>query len=231
MNRELIITNLCASTEAKENAVAQGLIEKPHVNLFKKHLKGLSDDDLLSLAEQNKVATELPAEDNTSDDEQVESTMLPEWLPSQTEVDTFEGGVASIETAEGTLIRVDTLKSVEDGSLYVVYRFKLANGDRVRTINKMMDKMYRDDVFARGDKFTFRSIEQIQFIGKDGRPVSYYQGIVLESGDERFMQHRDKKTKKDLKFATLNKDTQKEIRDKSATKQADDFLTEFGFLD
>lgn len=231
MNKEQIITNLSASTEAKKTLTEEGTIAKAQKPSIVKHCKGLSDDDLLALAERFNVPTEAVESNESAQEDSNVSTMLAEWNPTITKVDTLTGEEQSLETCVGTLAYT-TEQTRQDGTLYLEYVFKLANGDNVRTSNKLMDAMFKDDVFAIGDTFTFKSIIVSHKVNKTtGRPYRWINGAILEAGDDRFTEHRSKKQKKNLAFAMLNKDTQNEIREQSKTAGAKSFVEQFGLLD
>ena len=231
MNRELIITNLSASTEAKETLASEGTIAKAQIPSIKKHCKTLSDDDLVALAERFNVPTEAVESDESAQEDNNVSTMLPEWKPTTQIVDTLGGGQETIETCVGTLHKTEEVTTL-DGNMNLQYVFKLANGDNCRTQNKLMDKMFLQDVFTIGDEFTFKSITVSHNVNKrTGVPYRWIEGAILETGDDRFTQTRLKQTKKNLRFATLNKDTQNEIREKSSAVGAKAFIDEFGLLD
>lgn len=231
MNRELIITNLSASTEAKKTLNEEGTIAKAQKPSIVKHCKALSDDDLLALAERFNVPTEAVESDESAQEDNNVSTMLAEWNPTMQVVETLGGGQETIETCVGTFHKTEEV-TTKDGNMNLQYVFKLANGDNIRTQNKLMDKMFLADVFAIGDTFTFKSISVTHGVNKrTGVPYRWIEGAILETGDDRFIKFRTAQTKKNLKFATLNKDTQNEIREKSAEVGAKSFIDEFGLLD
>lgn len=230
MNRELIITNLSASTEAKNQLQAEGTIDKATIPALKKHCNTLADDELDDLAKRFNIPME-EVKSNASSGEDAVSTMLPEWNPEMKIVDTLGGGQESIETCQGTLSKTED-QVTKDGNLNIVYVFKLANGENLRTQNKLMNKMFCDDVFTIGDTFTFSRITITHGVNKKtGRAYRWIEGAVLESGDDRFTKYRSEQTKKNLKFASLNKDTQNEIREQSASIGAKSFIDQYGLLD